>query len=119
MSVERYHWFHKIVFTLFSIRISICIKIRRTPFTKQPVPIRFIGGKDIMPSYNSDSDITVKMIIDDSSIELFTTDGKQIMTDNYLTDSKFNRISLFTENGMIKVNELTVKSLECIWKKKD
>jgi len=76
-------------------------------------------GMDVMPSYNSDSTMVIKMIIDDSSIELFTTDGKQIMTNNYLTDSKFNRISLFTENGMIKVNELTVKSLECIWKKKD
>lgn len=76
-------------------------------------------GMEVMPSYNSDSIMVIKMIIDDSSIELFTINGKQIMTVNYLTDSKFNKIKLFAENGMIKVDELTIKSLTCIWKKKD
>jgi len=72
-----------------------------------------------MPSYNSDSVMTIKMIVDDSSIELYTTNGKQVMTENFTTGFKFNKISLFAENGIIKVNELTIQSLKSIWNKKE
>jgi len=74
---------------------------------------------DVMPSYNSDSVMTIKMIVDDSSIELFATNGKQVMTENFTIGSKFNKISLFAENGIIKVNELTIQSLKSIWNKKE
>ncbi len=76
-------------------------------------------GMDVMPSYNSDSLMTIKMIVDDSSIELFTTNGKQVMTENFTTGSKFNKISLFAENGIIKVTELTIQSLKSISNKKE
>lgn len=76
-------------------------------------------GMDVMPSYNSDSVMTIKMIVDDSSIELFTTNGKQVMTDNFTTGSKLNKISLFAENGIIKVDELTIQSLKSIWNRKE
>jgi len=76
-------------------------------------------GMDVMPSYNSDSVMTIKMIVDDSSIELYTTNGKQVMTENFTTGFKFNKISLFAENGIIKVNELTIQSLKSIWNKKE
>jgi len=74
---------------------------------------------DIMSSYHSDSTMEFCMIMDDSSIELFSENGKQVLTENYFAEHNFNKLSLFAENGVIKVNELTIKNLMSIWKKKD
>ena len=64
-----------------------------------------------MPSYNSNSIMVIKMIIDDSSVELFAENGRQVMTENFLVQSNFNKISLFAENGVIKVVELQIQKL--------
>jgi len=58
------------------------------------------------------------MIIDDSSIELFTSNGKQVMTENFSSDSKFDKISLFAENGIIRVEMLQIMKLKSIWNRK-
>ena len=71
-----------------------------------------------MPSYSSDSIMVIRMIIDDSSIELFASNGKQVMTENFSTDSKFNKISLFAENGIIQVEKLQITILKSIWERK-
>lgn len=76
-------------------------------------------GMDIMPSYNSDSIMVIKLILDDSSVELFTENGKQVMTENFSPKSKFNKVSLFAENGIIKVDELSINSLKSIWNRKE
>ncbi len=76
-------------------------------------------GMDVMPSYNSDSVMVITLIMDDSSIEMFTQNGKQVMTENFLPQSKFNKVSLFAENGIIKVNDLTIRNLNNIWKQKE
>ena len=75
-------------------------------------------GMDVMPSYSSDSIMVIRMIIDDSSIELFASNGKQVMTENFSTDSKFNKISLFAENGIIQVEKLQITILKSIWERK-
>ena len=75
-------------------------------------------GMDVMPSYSPDSIMFMKMIIDDSSIELFTSNGKQVMTENFSSDSKFDKISLFAENGIIRVEMLQIMKLKSIWKRK-
>ena len=75
-------------------------------------------GMGVMPSYSTDSVMVIKMIIDDSSIELFTSNGRQVMTENFSTDSKFNKIRLFAENGIIKVEKLQIMKLKSIWKRK-
>lgn len=75
-------------------------------------------GMDIMPSYNSDSIMIMKLILDDSSIELFAEDGKQVMTENFVPQSKFNKISLFAENGFIEIEELHMNSLKPIKEQK-
>jgi len=75
-------------------------------------------GMDVMPSYSSDSILFMKMIIDDSSIELFTSNGKQVMTENFSSDSKFDKISLFAENGIIRVEMLQIMKLKSIWNRK-
>lgn len=73
------------------------------------------GGIQVMPCYHADSVMVFKMIVDDSSIELFTEDGKLVMTSNFTPQKKLNKISLFGENGIIKVLELDVKNVDSIW----
>jgi fructan beta-fructosidase len=75
-------------------------------------------GMDIMPSYNSDSVMVITLIMDDSSIEMFVQNGKQVMTENFLPQSKFNNVSLFAENGIIKMKELQIMKLKSIWVRK-
>jgi fructan beta-fructosidase len=76
-------------------------------------------GMDVMPSYNSDSVMVITLIMDDSSIEMFVQNGKQVMTENFLLQSKFNKVSLFAENGIIKIKELTIRDLKNIWKQSE
>lgn len=73
-------------------------------------------GMDIMPCYHSDSLMVLKMIIDDSSMELFTEKGKLVMTDNFNAQQRFNKVTLFAENGIIKVKTLSISNLESIKK---
>ena len=76
-------------------------------------------GMDIMPSYYSNSIMIIKMIIDDSSVELFAENGRQVMTENFLVQSKFNKISLFAENGIITVKEFQIMKLKSILQRKE
>ena len=69
-----------------------------------------------MPCYHSDSLMVLKMIIDDSSMELFTEKGKLVMTDNFNAQQRFNKVTLFAENGIIKVKTLSISNLESIKK---
>ena len=75
------------------------------------------GGTQVMQCWHTDSTMVMKMIVDDSSIELFTEDGKLVMTQNYSTQNKLNKLSLFAENGVIKVSALEIKRLASIWNK--
>jgi len=58
MSVHLHRLFYKTVFTMSSIRISIWMKTRRTPFV------------------NNNNSLQISM----SSIELFTNQGKEVFT---------------------------------------
>ena len=71
-------------------------------------------GVDIMPCYHFESYMEMKMIIDDSSIELFTQNGKLVLTNNFNSLSKFNKLTLFAENGIISVEVLQINSLSAI-----
>ncbi len=75
------------------------------------------GGTQVMQCWHTDTTMIMKMIVDDSSVELFTEDGKLVMTQNYSTKNKLNKLSLFAENGVIKVSEVEIKSLTSIWNK--
>lgn len=75
-------------------------------------------GVNIMPSYNSDSVMTLKLILDNSSVELFADSGKQAMTVNFLPTTTFNNITIFAENGIIKLEEFKIKRLNTVWNQK-
>jgi sucrose-6-phosphate hydrolase SacC (GH32 family) len=92
--------------------------VDRTNFTNVKDNSQF-KGMDIMPSYNSDSIMVIKLILDDSSVELFAENGKQVMTENFIPQSKFNKISLFAENGIITVKEFQIMKLKSILQRKE
>lgn len=60
--------------------------------------------------YNSD-EIELKIIIDRSSVELFTKEGLVVMTEQYYTSEPLNRISIFSKNGEIEVLNGSIKKL--------
>ena len=45
--------------------------------------------------------------------------GKQVMTENFIPQSKFNKISLFAENGIITVKEFQIMKLKSILQRKE
>lgn len=71
-------------------------------------------GKDLMPCHHADSVMEIKIILDDSSIELFTEKGKLVMTNNFNAQNKFDKVTIFAENGMIKLKEFSIYSLKVI-----
>lgn len=71
-------------------------------------------GIDIISSFHSDSELVLKMIMDNSSIELFVENEKQVLTENYFTEHKLTKVKLFAENGIIKTKELTISNLNPI-----
>jgi fructan beta-fructosidase len=75
------------------------------------------GGIQMMPCYHSNTILSMNMIIDNSSIELFTEGGKLVMTENYLPEAKFSKIILFTDNGNIHLIDGKITRLESIYDK--
>ncbi|MEJ7738007.1 MAG: GH32 C-terminal domain-containing protein [Chitinophagaceae bacterium] len=54
-----------------------------------------------MPSNHSDSTMSLRLIVDISTIECFTEGGKLVMTSTYSSSEPFNRLKLFAVNGNI------------------
>jgi fructan beta-fructosidase len=69
-------------------------------------------GIDIISSFHSDSEMVLKMILDDSSVELFVENGKQALTENYFAEHKLTKVKLFAENGIIIMKELIITNLK-------
>jgi Beta-fructosidases (levanase/invertase) len=72
------------------------------------------GGIQYMPCYHTESTMTMTVILDNNSVELFTEKGNLVMTVNFLPQQRFNHLSLFTESGFIKIKGLAIKSLHHI-----
>jgi fructan beta-fructosidase len=56
------------------------------------------------PYINSDPSLTLRLIIDKSSVELFSKNGLVVMTNQFFSTEELNKLSLFAENGIIKFN---------------
>ena len=58
-----------------------------------------------MPCNHTDSIMSIRFIIDISTLECFAEDGKLAMTCSYPSHDRFNRITLFAEKGNIDLLE--------------
>ncbi len=69
---------------------------------------------DYAPGIIDNSEVDIKLIIDESSVELFAMEGLVSMTKKYNSQSVLNRIKLFTENGKMNLKEGSITQLSGI-----
>lgn len=70
-----------------------------------------------IPYIVNTSDIEWTLLIDVASVEFFTAGGRVVISDVFYPSEPFDTIELFSENGVITVNEGSVSALHSIWKK--
>lgn len=73
-------------------------------------------GIDYAP-YNPDKQVQLHLYIDAASVELFVDGGKLVMTDCFFTTENFTKLSLFAENGEVKLSNGSITNLSGIWGK--
>lgn len=56
------------------------------------------------------------LLIDVASVELFTAEGRVVITDVFYPSEPFDTIEAFTENGIINITGGSVTELNSIWK---
>lgn len=59
--------------------------------------------------------VKLEIFIDWSSVEVFANDGRVSFTNLIFPDSDSNGIELYSENGIVKVKELKLYTLDSIW----
>lgn len=64
-----------------------------------------------------DNKIRLQVFIDASSIEVFGNDGEVAVTQLIFPKEPVSRLTLYSVNGSVKVNEIKVTELESIWNK--
>jgi fructan beta-fructosidase len=65
-----------------------------------------------MPFEHVDSTMSFRFIVDISTIECFTEEGKLVMTSTYTSDEPLNKLKLFSVNGNIDLLEARVVELK-------
>ena len=68
------------------------------------------------PYINMDDNLDIRLIIDKSSVELFSKDGLVVMTDQFFPSEEYNIVSLFAEHGEIELTDGKITKLSSIWK---
>lgn len=76
---------------------------------------RFTGVHILPFDIQGSETLDLRIILDKASFELFTMDGKVVMTDTFYPSSEFDRLQIFVENGRITVDDITVTQLKSIW----
>jgi len=96
--------------------IDRCFYVDRTRATGENFSSSF-PSLHFAPYIVREPEITWRMIIDVSSVELFAADGKAVITDLVFPSDIFDEIELFAENGRIEMIGGTVSELNSIWNK--
>jgi beta-fructofuranosidase len=64
----------------------------------------------------TNKELSLRVFIDRSSIEIFANDGQTTMTSRIYPNEDRLGIELFTEKGDVQVKEITYWNLQDIWK---
>lgn len=89
--------------------------IDRTHSVDEAFSEDFAGIHSLKYSISGLTTIDMRLIFDTSSLELFALGGKAVLTDTFYPTSVFSRMELFSENGTVSVNRLSIKQLKSIW----
>lgn len=89
--------------------------VDRSSSTSEKFSDKFTG-KHILPFDIDGTEILeMNLILDKTSFELFTMNGKVVMTDTFYPTSDFNQIEIFAENGRIILDSIAITGLKSIW----
>lgn len=75
----------------------------------------FINTHILPFSIDESKVLEFRMIVDKNSFELFTANGRVVMTDTFYPVSDFNQMGLFVENGKVTLDAISVTNLKSIW----
>jgi len=89
--------------------------IDRTNATSEVISDYF-PSKQIIPYIINGDQITWRIILDTSSVELFTAEGLIVVTNVVYPSEPFDKIEVFAENGKISLKEVEIIELKSIWK---
>lgn len=78
-------------------------------------PNQEFAGIHYAPYVVSFPSLDLKLIIDESSVELFAVDGLVSMTEQLFPSEKFTSISLFSEKGKVELLSGEISTLSEIW----
>ena len=78
-------------------------------------PNQEFAGIHYAPYVVSSPSLDIKLIIDESSVELFAVDGLVVMTEQFFSNEKFTMISLFSEKGEVELLKGNISKLSSIW----
>jgi fructan beta-fructosidase len=73
-------------------------------------------GIQLSGEMKTDSIISIHLIIDMASVELFGQLGKVSMTDIFFPNEPFKDLRVYSKNGIVKCKGLTIYKLNNIWK---
>jgi fructan beta-fructosidase len=75
-------------------------------------------GHYTVPFQIRDDRVRMHLLIDVASVELFADRGSLAMTEIFFPTEDFNRLSLFSVNGQIRIIHGMIYHLESIWRKR-
>ncbi|WP_317851413.1 glycoside hydrolase family 32 protein [Neobacillus bataviensis] len=67
----------------------------------------------LLPANNK---VTLHVLVDQSSIELFGNDGVTVITDLIFPNQDSKQIELYAKNGEVKLNSLELYTLKTVWR---
>lgn len=72
------------------------------------------SGKSVA-NYELQNSMEVRIFVDKASVEVFVDNGKLVMTDIVFPTEPYNKLELFSTNGVFKLDESEIWSLKSIW----
>ncbi len=61
------------------------------------------GGRHYAPRTSSDKSVSLHLVIDVASVELFADNGEVVMTEIFFPDTPYNQLKVFSKEGAVKV----------------
>nr|WKN38836.1 glycoside hydrolase family 32 protein [Tunicatimonas sp. TK19036] len=68
-------------------------------------------GRHLAPRIASGNTLTMHLLVDVASVELFADDGKTVMTEIFFPNEPLNQVSLFADGGSVQIQEGEIYNL--------
>lgn len=92
-----------------------CFFADRTNATSEEISENF-PSMQMVPFVINSGTTAWRILVDTSSMEFFTSDGKVVITNVVYPSESFNQIEVFAENGKINLIKARITELKSIWK---